>query len=151
MAQYPIQFPCPVRRLHVIWRKGRWSVDDEVDIPSMTLNKSHELPAAAPGHGVSGFWYEAVDAQGRVIYRQMLPDPFSVGMEIFSDEGVVRMPHQMPEEVALDVLIPDLPQITELHLYSSARPHREHEREKGAERVGALDLRTRKGGGYGRK
>jgi hypothetical protein len=91
-----------------------------------------------------------VDDQGRAAYRQIMPDPFSEGMEVINDDGTIsRRPHRMPDEVLFDVLIPDLPQITELHFYSSARQDHGHERHGAAERVAALDVRTRKGGSHG--
>lgn len=82
--------PGPVRRLHVLWRKGQWSIESERHIPSMTLMRSQPLPAtshAAHTRGVSGFWYEAVDVQGQVLYRQTMADPFDAGVESFDDHG----------------------------------------------------------------
>ncbi|MGH9719595.1 MAG: hypothetical protein ACRD8O_05245 [Bryobacteraceae bacterium] len=154
MSEYPIQFPCPVRRLHVAWRKGKWSVEGETRVESMTLPKSHELPAAGAGQGVSGFWYEVVDNQGRAIYRHLIPDPFSGSMEVFNEGGTIsRKSHPMHEEILFDVLVPDLPQITAVHFYGSAASEHEHEHraEKPAERIAALDIRPRKGGDYGRQ
>jgi len=150
MADYAVQYPCAVRRLAVVWRKGKWMVEGEIHIPSMTLVASDDLPKS--DRGVSGFWWEAVDAQGRVIYRHRVSDPFGLGMEMFEKEGrITRVPHAMHDEVTFDVLIPDVPQIAALHFFSSSKPGEEHAKTGPAERIAALDVRKRTGGEHGRR
>ncbi len=150
MAQYAVQYPSPARRLHVVWRKGQWSVEGEVRIPSMTLLRSDDLPPSE--HGVSGFWWEAVDDKSQVIYRHRLPDPFA-GMETFEREGrITRVHGKMHDEVTFDVLIPDLPRIAGLHFYSSSKPGMLERESKGpAGKIAELDIRKREGGDHGRK
>jgi hypothetical protein len=141
----------------VVWRKGKWSVEGEVYIPSMTLVASDDLPES--DRGLSGFWWEAVDRQGQVIYRHMVADPFSGRMEVFDkDARIKRVQHRMHEEVTFDILIPDLPEIAELHFFSNTKPGEEHTMTGGehpmkrtAERIATLDIRKGQGGDHGRK
>ena len=57
-------------------------------------------------------------------------------------------------DIELQVLVPDLPEVEELHLYSNRRPgaHGDEMRElPSAERIAAISLGGSKGGGYGRR
>jgi hypothetical protein len=109
----------------------------------MTLMKSQPLPATGHSKGLSGFWYEAVDAQGGVIYRQTMADPFDAGTEVFGEEGITRTPHEMPESTGFDFLIPDLPAVVELRVFGSLHEGR-------AECLATLPIRH-EGGSCGRK
>ena len=80
MATREITFPCPVRRIRVAWHDGTWRIEKETRVPSMTLPASVELPKSK--RGVTGFWYEAVDRDGQVLYRQTIEDQ-RAGMEVF--------------------------------------------------------------------
>jgi hypothetical protein len=151
MANREIKFPCPVRRMNVTWRDGNWTVEKEARIESMTLPKSDDLPEEAKKRGVAGFWYEAVDAEGRTIYRQQMMDPFMSGVEVFDEDGTIRRKHETPHEITLKIFVPDVPELAELHIYSSSSPS-EHEQKRSqgpAERIAAIDLRGGRGGNYG--
>ncbi len=153
MTHPEVKFPCPVRRLNVAWRDGKWTIEKETRIKSMTLPQSDELPENAKEGGVSGFWYEAVDDEGRTIYRQLMMDPFSSGMEVFEEDGTIRRKHETHHEVTLKVFVPDLPQVAALHIYSSSNPS-EHERmrpDRPAERIAEISLRGERGGDDGRQ
>ncbi len=154
MATPKITFPCPVRRLSVAWRDGKWTIENEIRIESMTLPKSHDLPRTTAGRGISGSWYEVVDRQGRVIYRQVMQDPFDSSMEMFDADGKIRRVRAHQHEVILDILVPDVTDLVELHIYSSARPS-EHDLEMRAEgpaeRIATISLGDRQGGDDGSK
>jgi len=148
-----IKFPCPVRRISVTWRDNRWTIENEIRIESMTLPKSAELPEDSRKRGVSGFWYEAVDRQGRTIYRQLMEDPF-LGMEVFDRDGKIRRIKTEHHRASLEILVPDLPELEELQLYSSTIPStdgKEMSDRRNAERIARLSLRGDKGGDYGRQ
>src|SRR5215213_744503 len=149
MASPQVKFPCPVRRLSIAWREGTWKIENEIRIESMTLPKSDELPEEAKRRGVTGFWYEAVDGQGRTLYRQVMEEPF-LGMEVFDKDGKIRRTQPGHHDISLEILVPDVPEVEELHLYSSIKPavHDEHDKhamemrgEGRAERVATLSLR----------
>ncbi|SCX95331.1 hypothetical protein SAMN05216420_101435 [Nitrosospira sp. Nl5] len=169
MVSRKITFPCPVRRISVVWREGAWIIENDIRVRSMTLPKSDELPEAARGRGVTGFWYEAVDRQGRTIYRQVMEDPF-LGMEVFggnggnggnrgnggnSDNGRIRRIKTLHRQVSLEILVPDVPDLDALHIYSSNKPSpheveaQEMPRERKAERIAVIHLHGEKGGEHG--
>ena len=149
MPEPQIRYPCPVRRLHVVWHDGEWSIDDEILVPSMTLPASDELPDV---EAISGFWWELVDGEGRTIYRHMLVDPFATHVECFDVGGRISpVPAEPPERMAFDVAIPDVGGAAELHFYSSSTPGRPDEPMRPAERIAALDVRSIRGGGDGRQ
>ena len=154
MANREVKFPCPVRRISLAWRDGKWTIKNETRVDSMTLPKSDELSEAAKKRGVTGFWYEAVDRQGGIVYRQVVEDPF-LGMEVFDRDGKIRrVKAATHDEVGLEVLVPDVPELEEIHIYSSTRPskHETEIRDQGkAEHVATISLRGKEGGGYGRK
>jgi hypothetical protein len=81
----------------------------------MTLPSPDEIPA---GERTVGVWVEAVDREGRVRYRQIMADPLA-GMEMFEEDGTMtRLPHPA-HAVSIEVLVPDLPAITELHIVAN--------------------------------
>lgn len=154
MVSRKIKYPCPVRRISILWREGSWIVENDVRIRSMTLPKSDELTEAAKKRGVTGFWYEAVDRQNRLIYRQVMENPF-LGMEVFSGSGGsgrIRRIEAAHREVSLEILVPDVPDLEALHIYSSSRPsphEMEMREEDRAERISVIQLRGEKGGEHG--
>lgn len=118
----PLKFPCPVLRIRLAWVKGMLRIEKVMGIPRMTLLKSVELPKSVnlSDDGVSGFWYELIDAKGHVLYRRMMED--SREGEIvnadgsFSREGINR------DKVMFDVLIPDLTESKQLRFFAQKRP-----------------------------
>jgi hypothetical protein len=118
----PLEYPRAVRRLRVGWRDGQWTILKDVTIPQMTLPKASELPE---GQAVSGFWWEATNAEGRALYRRVEPDPTESRVEVVRQDGSFRNLEGHRHEAVFDVLIPDLPEIEELRIFSS--------REEGAE------------------
>lgn len=139
MSRKDVEFPCPVRRLRVVWRDGEWNVVKEVRVPSMTLPRSAGLPRVEAGRGLSGFWYELRDASGDVLYRRILESPFNA-VEVFEEDGTVHREGSTTREVMVDVLVPDLEGATEVALFSDDIPALESGSRKPAEMVGRLSL-----------
>lgn len=81
----------------------------------MTLPEPDGLP---DGDKSRGFWIESIDTQGRVRYRELMADPLA-GMEQSDDDGqVTRLPHAQ-HDVTIELLVPDVVGIAELHLVSN--------------------------------
>ena len=153
MKNPAIKFPCPVRRISVVWREGEWAVENEVRVESMTLPKSAELPEDRKQRGVTGVWYEVVDADGRAVYRQVLEDPF-LGMELFDQDGKIKRVRTEHHRTSMEILVPDVPEVEELHIYSStipSTPGRELRERSNAERIATIRLRGEKGSDHGRQ
>lgn len=147
MSEHRIEYPCPVRRLNVVWRDGEWSIEGEIRVPSMTLPASTELPDTET---VSGFWWEVVDRDGGVIYRRGILDPFTSGLERFDDGGLIsRVPTPTPKEVGFDVTLPDIAEAAVIHFYSSTPPGGREAGSRGAERIAAIDVPSQKEGDDG--
>jgi len=118
------------------------------------LPQSDDLPENAKEGGVSGFWYEAVDEQGRTIYRQLRMDPFSAGVEVFDEGGKISRKHAPPpHDVTLKVRVPDVPELAALHIYSSTQPSEPESVRPGrpAQRIAEISLRGERGGDDGRQ
>lgn len=153
MTNPAIKFPCPVRRISVAWRDGEWSVESEVRVESMTLPKSAELPRDTEQRGVTGVWYEAVDANGRALYRQLMEDPF-LGMEVFDRDGKIKRVMMEHPQTSMEILVPDVPEVEEVQIYSSTMPSTREQKLRelsNAERIATITLRGRKGDDYGRQ
>jgi hypothetical protein len=118
----PLVWPAPVLRVALHWSGGSWSIAGTTRVASMTLPRTDALVA---GEQTAGFWIEAVDREGRVRYRRIMPDPLS-GMETFGRAGgITRIPHT-GHDVDVEVLVPDLPDVTELHIVSNPALQGEH-------------------------
>lgn len=153
----PVKFPCAVRRVRVHWKDGEWRIVKEVMIPQMTLPKSAELPETER-QGVSGFWWEATDAEGRVLYRRSMPDPREPRMETVDRDGTFRnLGSGHRHEVVFDVLIPDLPEIQEVRFFASGEEGHGHgmagtpDKRGPARLTATLKIRRsgEEGGGHG--
>jgi hypothetical protein len=114
-----IKYPTRVLRLRILWKNGEFNVVKEVGIPQKTLPKSANLPAAAERGAVTGFWVEGTDAKGRALYRRILEDPLQNTVEIFERNGSIRRVAANRTEFYFDVLLPDIPQIVELRIFST--------------------------------
>lgn len=144
MSPSDLQFPCPVRRVRLVWRDGQWQMQKQLKIASMTLPQSAPLPEVAQERGVSGFWFETVNAQGQTLYRRILDDSaLSVEVVGFQAGTLTRSPAESGETF-VDVLVPDVPELEELLLYASEQPQQETQgfRRSGPARVvAAFSLR----------
>lgn len=128
----PIRWPAPVLRLTLSWNGTAWRITSQRRVPSMTLPAPAVLPQ---GDKSRGFWVEVLDRQGRVRHREVLADPLT-GMEQFDTGGQVRRLMHPAHDVQIEVLVPDLPELAELHLVSNplARPGG-HDTASGPERT----------------
>jgi hypothetical protein len=123
----PIRWPAPVIRVSLRWDGSTWRIEREHRVDSMTLPAPDQLPA---GENSRGFWVETIDRQGRVRHREVMADPLA-GMEQFDEGGdVSRMLHRLPD-IEIDVLVPDLPDLAEIHLVSNPpAPHHGQDKER---------------------
>jgi hypothetical protein len=111
----PVRWPAPVLRVRLRWDGSAWIVDRVIRVERMTLPAPDELPK---GDDSRGFWIEAVDRDGRVRHRQIMADPLG-GMEQFDDKGLVtRMRHTL-DKPSIEVLVPALDDLAELHIVSN--------------------------------
>jgi hypothetical protein len=116
MLQEKQKKPGPVLRLRVERSKGKWRVIKYICLAEKTLPASAELPDPGQSRRLSGFWFEAVDDKGQVLYRQILHVPRR-GVEVFAGDGSI---HWIPVEIddyTNDILIPDLPEIKSVRLF----------------------------------
>lgn len=146
-----VKFPCPVRRVRIQVRKDDWQIVKEIEIPSMTLSQPAEPPDGSKGRGLSGFWVEAVDRKERALYRPVMANPFENSSEIFESDGSMHREERVRDEFVFDVLIPDLPDITELLFYSDVTAN--GKRSLRSDMVKRLPLKraARRGGRNGRR
>lgn len=75
--------------------------------------------SAVPVNGQSGVWVELRAEGGRVLYHRSLRTPHLDSVEVFEDAkagGIRRVPTNR-SEAKLDVIVPDLPEASELVLY----------------------------------
>jgi hypothetical protein len=145
----------PVLRLRLRWRKGGLEIVQRIPIRSKTLPPHQALPDLPKGVEPEGFWFEAVDAQGAAVYRRLMHNLLPWSVEIFDEEGGVTRQDSVPEEVWFDVLIPDLPEITELRLYANPGPFETGRRARGGRPLAAFPVRETGAGkmeaGHGRE
>jgi len=98
----PSSWPAPVLRVGLRWDGESWSTTDLVRVPSMTLPRADDGDPKT----MSGFWVDALDAEGRLRYRQRMTDPL-LGMEQFAESGeVTRLAHGA-HTVDIEALVPD--------------------------------------------
>jgi len=155
MASPEVRFPCPVLRIRVRARGDAWTVVKQTRVPSMTLQKSVELPVG-PGRRLSGFWYEAAAADGSVLYRRVMQDPADPSVEVRTEGGGLRQARPVRDDVSFEILVPDLPEVAEVRIFSSPKTGPVGQlREEPARQVAAFPLRdggeTTKGQRRGRK
>ena len=116
MLKEKLTKPGPVLRLRVERSKGTWRVVKHIRLAAKTLPFPDELPLSGKSGLWSGFWFEAVDAKGQVLYRQILTVPRR-GVEVFAEDGSMqRLPLEI-DEYTTDLLIPDFPEITSVRLF----------------------------------
>lgn len=110
-----VKYPSAVRRCTVQMDGNEWQIVHQVLIPSMTLCSPDPLPS---GEQSRGFWIEATDGKGGIYHREVMPDPH-LGMEQFDEGGEIRRINHPLHKVSLEILLPDLPEVSELHLISN--------------------------------
>ncbi|MCF0041374.1 hypothetical protein [Dyadobacter fanqingshengii] len=113
-----VKYPCPVRRVTIQWNGQEWKIGKQVLVPSMTLPAPDPLPAEEQS---LGFWIEAADGQGGIYQREVMPDPL-LGMEQFAKGGEMTRINHPPHDIALEILVPDMAGLSEIHLVSNQKP-----------------------------
>ena len=111
----PIRWPAPVIRLSLRWDGQRWLIVSEHRVKSMTLPAPASLP---DGDRSRGFWIETIDREGRVRHRDVMADPL-LGMEQFGTDGAIKRLDHPAHTVEIEVLIPDFPELAEVHVVSN--------------------------------
>ncbi|HEX9038615.1 MAG TPA: hypothetical protein VF808_16665 [Ktedonobacterales bacterium] len=85
---------------------------------AMVVPRSH---AIAGYEGQSGFWFEARDASGRVLYRRIAQNPIRFDVEVFpgTPDGAMRRQSVRNPRGSFDLVIPDLADARTVALVSS--------------------------------
>jgi len=112
-----VKYPCPVRRVTIQWTGQEWKIVKQFRVPSMTLPAPDPLP---DGEKSVGFWIEAADGNGGIYQREVMPDPL-LGMEQFGKDGQMTRMNHPPHDVTLEILVPEMAAVSELHLVSNTR------------------------------
>ena len=85
-------------------------------------------PASASGQPAdeqSGVWVALRSAGGHVLYHRVLRTPHPDSLEVFEDEktgAIRRVLTARPQVMKLDLIVPDLPDASELTLYGPKDP-----------------------------
>ena len=108
--------PGPVIRIRMERKDGKWRVVKRVWIPEMVAPPSEDLPGLERSVRPAGFWFDAVDPDGSVIYRHTLREP-QRGVELFEDDGSISRVDADTDDYSLDIVIPDLPEIRDVQLF----------------------------------
>lgn len=108
--------PGPVVRVRIERKEGKWRIVKRIRVPEMTIPTSDDLPRPDRAGRLAGFWFEAVDAKGNFLYRQVLREP-PRGVELFEDDGTISRVRVETDEYNVDLLLPDLPEIETVHLF----------------------------------
>jgi len=120
-----VSYPCEVRRILLRFEDGEWAVESEQRVPEMTLPAPVRVPEGQDDVPVVGFWWEAIDAGGRVLYRDIAEDP-ELGMELFDADGSIRRVEHVGHGGTLEVLVPAMKELAGLRFVRS-RPLKEGE------------------------
>jgi len=139
METFTHSSPGPVRRLRLRWQAGEWSLEKVTYHPEMALPRSDDL---SDQESEAGFWFEAVDDSGQVLYRQRMADPTEGTLEVFMEGGEIRRSDKVREEAEFDILVPDAPEISHLRFFSSNPKASKQPNKPGRSRlVASLPLR----------
>ncbi|GAA4439501.1 hypothetical protein GCM10023091_21770 [Ravibacter arvi] len=118
-----VRYPGPVRRVTIRWNGKKWTVEGQVVVNDMTLPAPSQLP---DGENSRGFWIEAYDNDGNIYYRQVITNPF-LGMEQFSEKGYMYRLDHPPHDLTLEILIPGVAEISQLHVVDNTAGKNTHE------------------------
>jgi len=112
---------------------------DKLDLVN-TERLNMKTPAAVappPGKSSLGYWLEIRDAQGKLLYHQILHDPLRKHVEIYSDaprQPGIRRVERPDSQGEFAVLVPDVPDARTFTLYGNpARSAPVHGRAKAIE------------------
>lgn len=103
-------------RVRIKRKEGKWNIVKRIRLQEKTIPFSDDLPRPDRTGRFLGFWFEAVDAKGNLLYRQMLREP-QRGVELFEDDGTISRVRVETDEYSVDLLLPDLPKVEDVHLF----------------------------------
>ena len=111
-----LRFPMPLRRITVRRGDAAWKVEEESPLEG-TLPAPLEFPDSQLP--IVGSWWEAVDKDGNVLYRDRLEDVHDPFMEVFDEDGSISRVEHPPDAFAgheplMELLVPDLPDLTDI-------------------------------------
>lgn len=129
------QGPGPVLRLTVELDDGQWSVLAKTLVERMTVPASQPAPHPGRSGRVTGLWFEVVDRKGRVLYRNVLPEPLP-GVEVHHRDGSMARISAPPRPWGTDIRIPLVPKGETFRLYHVPSA----QRQKGDAVAPVLDL-----------
>lgn len=131
MAQSPSDRPVDTRQYRTSLR-----LTFRFDGRQVELVRRERLRKVAPGTTPdrpsagknSGAWVELVDRSGRVLFHRLLRDPLQTRAEHHSPDGRITLHVREPESGQFSVIVPEIPDATEVVLYASPTDHeRMHE------------------------
>lgn len=130
--------PRPVRRVRLRVSEAGVTYLEELLIDNMVLPASRDLPARTGER--FGFWYEARDGRGEVVYQVLGGDPTRFEIEVPDANGAISR-ERGGDEVLVDVLVPK--ETTDLTVYSSRRFDNGQLREGPADEIASFPLGLR--------
>jgi hypothetical protein len=136
----------PVVRLRFLWQRGKLSIAKRILIAEKTIPPHQELPNLPEGLDLHGFWFEVTTQNGEVLYRRFMENPLEPSAEVFDKSGQISRMDIVKEETIFDLLIPDLPEAAELHLYCNPSPISRSRPTRGAARKPFITIDLKKAG-----
>jgi hypothetical protein len=85
----------------------------------MRLPPSHAIEGSEEQ---SGFWFQVSNAQGKPVYRRVMPNPIQTDVEVFSDTPEQTVRRQVADEPkgTFVLLVPETDETRTLSLFRSA-------------------------------
>ncbi len=135
-----------VLRLRIHWRPPNdWTVVKRIELPSKTLLAHRDRSSMPKNAELTGFWYEATTGAGDVVYRRFMSDPTAPHAEVFDDKGEASRVDVARQEALFDVLIPDLPEVAEVWIFSNPRLTSKDPRPRGGDKNPVAVFKPRDG------
>lgn len=82
----------------------------------------------------AGHWVALRDANGKTLYRQIIAQPFRIAAEVHSPEGVSQRVPVRQLEGRFQVVVPDLPEATDVVFFGLGTPAEQQQRAFGTRR-----------------
>ncbi|GGM66881.1 hypothetical protein GCM10012275_41670 [Longimycelium tulufanense] len=150
MAQR-VRGPGPVRRLRVLVSLTGWQVIEERRVGRMNVSRSRDLPASP--RRTAGAWFEALDAEGNVVYRRPIEHPGERSVELFEGGRIFRKP--LPgQEVSVEFLVPEAEDVSSVRVVIDGKeiPYRHgKQRQAGYQMTDRPGKRSKRGSDDGNR
>jgi hypothetical protein len=131
----------PVLRVRLLATPARYSIVQVRAVERMTLPPALVLDDLPGDTARGGFWAEALDRDGNVRHRVLVPDPTGFDDEIVGERGEISREPLAARERVVEVLLPDSDEIERLAIFSSRRFEAGTELATEARQVARLPLR----------